>query len=67
MLHHTKEQVFRASACKQTAVGVYRTLTVQAGICVEVAAGAACTKPQYIQLVGTLHFLKLSNFKYNDA
>ena len=28
--------------------------------------GAACTKPQHIQLVGTLHFLKLLNFKYND-
>ena len=27
----------------------------------------ACTKPQHIQLVGTLHFLKLSNFKYNDV
>ena len=29
--------------------------------------GAACTKPQHIQLVGTLHFLKLSNFKCNDS
>ena len=37
MLHYTKQQVFRPSACKQTAVGVYRTLIVQltqAGLCV---------------------------------
>ena len=37
MLHHTKQQLFRPSACKQTAAGVYRTLIVQltqAGMCV---------------------------------
>ena len=39
MLHHTKQQVFRPSACKQTAAGVYRTLIVQlCHILVEVAA-----------------------------
>ena len=31
------------------------------------AAGAACTKPKHIQLVGTLHSPKLFNFKYNDV
>ena len=39
MLHHTKQQVFRPSTCKQTAVGVQRTLIAQScHILVEVAA-----------------------------
>ena len=65
------------SAYNQTAVGVYRTPIVyltQAGMCVtswlkcscSCTLGAAYTKPQHTQLVGTLHLLKLSNFKYND-
>ena len=74
MLHHTKQQFKDPLHVNKLLLGYVEhsyTVVQLCHILVEVAAAhfklVQHAQSQHIQLVGTLHFLKLLNFKYNSG